>query len=635
MPPSINMTRSSSSPLSLASSSSADLLICCCLSNLGRYPLSVILSFLTETDGCCLLLTRRSWARHLLPIFRLPPNELPVVLMGQHPPPPPPAQHQQEVVVVKPKHRHTFVVVPVQDAKVRLERLNTRRRYQQQVKIQQQNQNQNQNQKDKQQPPPTARTRTHQTTMQLAHDEWNRRIHYQMQPHNEDGDNEDNKYNKTKSAKLLAQLFPSPHLLRFLQPPSSSTKDPAWTLFQPGLTLIVSYPRSGNTLLRSYLERITGIVTGSDTRPDRSLSLALAETHGLVGEGICSAQHTVFCKTHWPERRGCVRYPAHRAIVLIRNPWDAIDSYWNLNVTNTHTKKVTDEVYQAHQEFYFNLIRNEMNIWLAFHTFWIQQQYKIPILMVRYEDLIENPQRELERILTFASRPNGQPPTATTITTTTTKNTSPLDASAPDRFWRKHIAAAIQSGSSHGYQRRTNHQKLSASNTPAAPTTKATATPSSSTASMTTPTPTPTTPKIGTSLRRYPDELIQELHEYDEQNDNLLLQLGYHVYQQGFPQDFYSKYSSSSTNLADAISISSVTASATTTTTTTTTPTTTTTTGSTCYSSSTRLKLSKSSLEINQPVELRPINCPYGRLMRDWRRARTKDDTEPFPTVGE
>jgi hypothetical protein len=49
-------------------------------------------------------------------------------------------------------------------------------------------------------------------------------------------------------------------------------------------TVLVSYPRSGNSLLRTLLERTTGVVTGSDTRPDRALSKELAEMHNLVGE---------------------------------------------------------------------------------------------------------------------------------------------------------------------------------------------------------------------------------------------------------------------------------------------------------------------------------------------------------------
>lgn len=46
--------------------------------------------------------------------------------------------------------------------------------------------------------------------------------------------------------------------------------------------LLVSYPRSGNSLLRGIIETMTGVVTGSDTRPDRPLSRALLRCGFLV-----------------------------------------------------------------------------------------------------------------------------------------------------------------------------------------------------------------------------------------------------------------------------------------------------------------------------------------------------------------
>lgn len=46
---------------------------------------------------------------------------------------------------------------------------------------------------------------------------------------------------------------------------------------------IVSYPRSGNSLMRGLLERITGVYTGCDTRPDRALSQELQQ-YGMKGE---------------------------------------------------------------------------------------------------------------------------------------------------------------------------------------------------------------------------------------------------------------------------------------------------------------------------------------------------------------
>ena len=39
--------------------------------------------------------------------------------------------------------------------------------------------------------------------------------------------------------------------------------------------LLASYPRSGNSFLRRLLESLTGIVTGSDSRPNRTLAESL------------------------------------------------------------------------------------------------------------------------------------------------------------------------------------------------------------------------------------------------------------------------------------------------------------------------------------------------------------------------
>ena len=100
-------------------------------------------------------------------------------------------------------------------------------------------------------------------------------------------------------------------------------------------------------------------------------------------------------------------------------------------------------------------------------------------------------------------------------------------------------------------------------------------------------------------MRRYSAELMEELHRYDNET-KMLLRFGYHVYLQDFPQNivinqhrhFYMEEQPQRHN--DDL---------------------------------------RSSLEINHAFDLRPRNCPYGRLMRAWRRERTEDDTKPFPTI--
>ena len=106
--------------------------------------------------------------------------------------------------------------------------------------------------------------------------------------------------------------------------------------------LLVSYPRSGNSFLRQCLETMTGIVTGSDSRPNRPLSAQLLSC-GYKGEGITDESVWII-KSHYPERLGYIKFPVSRIILVVRNPFDAILSYFYMAMTNTHSKSLTTEV---------------------------------------------------------------------------------------------------------------------------------------------------------------------------------------------------------------------------------------------------------------------------------------------------
>jgi hypothetical protein len=108
-------------------------------------------------------------------------------------------------------------------------------------------------------------------------------------------------------------------------------------LFSPcprAVTILASYPRSGNSLMRTLYEHTTLRVTGSDMQG------GLAK-HDLVGEMAVGTNKVQFVKTHFPERRGSTMFRASRVVLLVRNPFDAIESYFNLMMTGTHTKSLT------------------------------------------------------------------------------------------------------------------------------------------------------------------------------------------------------------------------------------------------------------------------------------------------------
>jgi Sulfotransferase domain len=515
------------------------------LDRLGRHPLSIILSYLNETEGTSFLLTRKRYAHQLLPIFRLPPSnddddsnadalwdDLVVVNdRGERICPVPVTKAR------KKKNRHKFVVVPVQDPTVLLARLNTRRLCRR------------------------RRTRKGEpsaypigmSTTELAHWEWSE----QRRQHS---------LSSSTSCFLPCHL----QLLRFLDRASPSQAD----IRDNGLALLVSYPRSGNSLARSLLEQCTGLVTGSDTRPDYDLSKELSVVHGMVGEGVASHRLTFAVKSHWPERGGSAPVPnGKRAIVLSRNPYDAIDSYWNMCATKSHTKTVTDAVYERFRDKYQQLVRNEIDVWLRFHHYWfVTAASQVPVLLVRYEDLVRHPNVELTRMMRFV-----------------------LQVDELDAYWTSRVNHVVAAGRADHDDGGRGEQQLAQ---PAAidnlgsyrPRTGGTV-------------PGGAVIRFGKALRRNPrfvtDDLVQFIHAASERFEcNYLKLFGYDALHDGFPDTLPP---------ADAHWMEAV------------------------YGRHDRSM--PSSLTINDGCAIRPLSCPFGRGMRAWRQSVTDKDQNPLPTV--
>jgi len=163
------------------------------------------------------------------------------------------------------------------------------------------------------------------------------------------------------------------------------------------VAVLASYPRSGNSLMRNLYEKITLRVTGSDM-------MGGLQKHDLVGEMATGAKNVQFVKTHYPERMGAPAFPVSRAVLLVRNPYDAMDSYFNLMSTNTHTTSVTKEDRKKHAKIFADMARKEVLVWRDFHEFWLKQ--KIPLLVVRYEDLIRWTTKVIGKVVKFVLEVN-------------------------------------------------------------------------------------------------------------------------------------------------------------------------------------------------------------------------------------
>ena len=116
-----------------------------------------------------------------------------------------------------------------------------------------------------------------------------------------------------------------------------------------------SYPRSGNTMMRTFIETVTGLFTGSDTILDASINL---QTLGLCGEETtCDSNLVWVTKTHWPNPHGWKEtFHAQKMIVQVRNPIDVIPSFSNLTSTTSHSLKPQQSFNEDFPEYWDKFI---------------------------------------------------------------------------------------------------------------------------------------------------------------------------------------------------------------------------------------------------------------------------------------
>ena len=161
--------------------------------------------------------------------------------------------------------------------------------------------------------------------------------------------------------------------------------------------IMVSFPRSGNTLLRAYLEKIMGLTTGSDCDISKKLNKDLM-LMGLAGEGLVDKRVWVV-KSHYPERYGKTKFYAERAILLVRDPLDCMTSLYNMVCTGSHNRSIHDNDFQKYPQLWSEFIQQDITVWKDFHDFWVNA--KIPVHIIRYEDIVSSPETTLKSLLEF------------------------------------------------------------------------------------------------------------------------------------------------------------------------------------------------------------------------------------------
>ena len=140
---------------------------------------------------------------------------------------------------------------------------------------------------------------------------------------------------------------------------------------------LISYPGSGNTWIRYLLEATTGVFTGSVFN-DKTIFNA-----GHFGETADFMDGTtILQKTHHKATyKNHINKFGGRAVLVIRNPYEAILSYWNFKKTKSHTKTVATK--SLHSAEFRKFVRVGASRWLEIIQDWLL--YSKELYVVLYE----------------------------------------------------------------------------------------------------------------------------------------------------------------------------------------------------------------------------------------------------------
>jgi len=166
---------------------------------------------------------------------------------------------------------------------------------------------------------------------------------------------------------------------------------------------LASYPGSGNTWIRYLIEGASGIFTGSvfndksidnaghhgETRNFKDGSTILQKTHHRT---IINSQYATFSLA-W--RQEHINMFGGRGVVVVRNPFKAVLSYWNYVSTQSHTKSV--DVASLKTSKFKDFAFVGISRWFELIDDWIQ--YGRQVYFVFYEDLTDDPVGEIGRLM--------------------------------------------------------------------------------------------------------------------------------------------------------------------------------------------------------------------------------------------
>lgn len=168
----------------------------------------------------------------------------------------------------------------------------------------------------------------------------------------------------------------------------AATEIPKADIRAADCVLLASFPKSGNTWLRFMLANLSRSQGGHDIEVDfQTIGRYVPDirrNRRLTGR-ITSPGFPLFLKTHFPWIRGFVPF---RAVVVVRDPVDTLVSHYRHLTQGAGKRLPRIERFIRHWRYGAGAWRDWYRSWRG-HT----------NAVVRYEDLLSDPDRELQRLL--------------------------------------------------------------------------------------------------------------------------------------------------------------------------------------------------------------------------------------------
>ena len=128
----------------------------------------------------------------------------------------------------------------------------------------------------------------------------------------------------------------------------------------PGLKVaLASYPGSGNTWVRYLLQQLTGALTGSVYFDPKLVE------NGFPAEGVSDGR-VIAVKTHFHDIHTLTRYD--KVILIVRNPWDAILSFFHYVTQKSHTNTAKRPIIKGKFD---QFAEKQLSKWLEFNLKWL------------------------------------------------------------------------------------------------------------------------------------------------------------------------------------------------------------------------------------------------------------------------